>query len=91
METNAPEKLEPAASIIDRFGGPEAVQEITGADRTRVYRWTQPREKGGTDGIIPPKPARKLWAHAKATGLDIPVDLFLSPESATQSHSEVAA
>lgn len=78
MDTNAPEKLEPAASIIDRFGGPDAVQEITGADRTRVYRWTQPREKGGTDGIIPLKPAQKLWAYAKANRLDIPSDLFLS-------------
>lgn len=78
METNAPDKLEPAASIIDRFGGPEAVQEITGADRTRVYRWTQPKEKGGTDGIIPLKPAQKLWAYAKANRIDIPSDLFLS-------------
>jgi hypothetical protein len=78
MDTNAPEKLEPAASIIDRFGGPDAVQEITGADRTRVYRWTQPRERGGTDGIIPLKPAQKLWAYAKANRLDIPSDLFLS-------------
>lgn len=78
METVAPEKLEPAASIIDRFGGPEAVQEITGADRTRVYRWTQPKDKGGTSGIIPLKPAQKLWAHAKANGLEIPGDLFLS-------------
>ncbi len=78
MDTNAPEKLEPAASIIDRFGGPDAVQEITGADRTRVYRWTQPREKGGTDGIIPLKPAQKLWAYAKANRLDVPSDLFLS-------------
>ncbi|MGR9149633.1 hypothetical protein ACU8MT_09240 [Rhizobium leguminosarum] len=90
METNAPERLEPAASIIDRFGGPEAVQEITGADRTRVYRWTQPKEKGGTDGIIPLKPAQKLWAHAKATGLEIPGDLFLSPEPA-KARGEVAA
>ncbi|WP_313522593.1 hypothetical protein [Shinella sp.] len=78
MDTNAPEKLEPAASIIDRFGGPDAVQEITGADRTRVYRWTQPKEKGGTDGIIPLKPAQKLWAYAKANRIDIPSDLFLS-------------
>lgn len=78
MDTNAPEKLEPAASIIDRFGGPDAVQEITGADRTRVYRWTQPREKGGTDGMIPLKPAQKLWAYAKANRIDIPSDLFLS-------------
>ncbi|KKZ89033.1 hypothetical protein RPHASCH2410_CH00120 [Rhizobium phaseoli Ch24-10] len=87
MEQSAPEKLEPAASIIDRFGGPEAVQEITGADRTRVYRWTQPRDKGGTDGIIPLKPAQKLWAYAKANGIELPADMFLSAKSG----AEVAA
>ncbi|MCA0343839.1 MAG: hypothetical protein LCH99_29425 [Proteobacteria bacterium] len=83
MDTNAPapEKLEPAASIIDRFGGPDVVQEITGADRTRVYRWTQPKNKGGTDGMIPLRPALKLWAHAKAHDLDIPSDLFFSSGS----------
>lgn len=79
MDTNAPtDKLEPATSIIDRFGGPDVVQEITGVDRTRVYRWTQPKEKGGTGGVIPLKPAQKLWAHAQANGLPVPSDIFLS-------------
>ncbi|KQV28131.1 hypothetical protein ASC97_07225 [Rhizobium sp. Root1203] len=92
METNAPiEKLEPAASIIDLFGGPDVVQQITGSDRTRVYRWTQPKEKGGTDGIIPLRPAQKLWAHAKATGMEIPGDLFLSTTLSSNAASEVAA
>ena len=80
MDMTAPEKLEPAASIIDRFGGPDVVQEITGADRTRVYRWTQPKNKGGTDGVIPLRPAQKLWAYAQANGISIPSDAFLSRE-----------
>lgn len=78
METSAPtETLEPAATIIDRFGGPDVVQEITGASRTRVYRWTQPKAKGGTDGIIPFPQAVKLISHAKKHGLAINADSFL--------------
>lgn len=83
METNAPEKLEPAASIIDRFGGPEAVQQITGADRTRVYRWTQPKEKGGTDGLIPFKHVPTLIAAGRERGVKLSADDFLpQPEQA---------
>lgn len=61
----ATKALNPAASIIEKFGGVEAVMNITQASRTRVYRWTQPRENGGTDGIIPTPHARKLLAHAE--------------------------
>lgn len=63
--------LEPASSIIARFGGSEKVQAITGASRTRVYRWTQPENKGGTGGTIPQKQLRKLLEHAMATGIQI--------------------
>lgn len=83
METNTPEKLEPAASIIDRFGGPEAVQAITGADRTRVYRWTQPKGKGGTDGLIPFKHVPALIAAGRERGVQLSADDFLpQPEQA---------
>jgi hypothetical protein len=63
--------LEPASSIIARFGGPDKVQEVTGASRTRVYRWTQSKERGGTDGIIPMLPARKLLQHARENGIAV--------------------
>lgn len=68
--------LEPAKSIIARFGGPDAVREITGASRTRVYRWQLPKEQGGTDGRIPPKPAEKLLSHAKKVGMEFSGDEF---------------
>jgi len=63
--------LDPAATIIARFGGPHKVQEVTGASRTRVYRWTQPTENGGTDGVIPIKHARKLLNFAKENGIAV--------------------
>lgn len=69
--------LEPASSIIERFGGPVAVQEITGVSRTRVYRWTQPKGLGGTGGMIPTESALKLLKHARANGISVTAEDFL--------------
>ncbi len=68
--------LEPANTIISRFGGPDAVRDITGASRTRVYRWTLPKEQGGTNGIIPHKHAEKLLSHARENGIEFQADEF---------------
>jgi hypothetical protein len=46
-------KLEPAKSIITRLGGAKQVADTTGAHITRVYKWAQPRDVGGTGGLIP--------------------------------------
>jgi hypothetical protein len=75
------EALEPARTIIARFGGPDAVRQVTGASRTRIYRWTQPKERGGTDGVIPMPQARKLLQHAKEAGLPVSADDFLPSEA----------
>lgn len=69
--------LEPAATIIARFGGADAVREITGASRTRVYRWTQPKEAGGTGGTIPTEHALKLLAFAQKHQVSISAADFL--------------
>lgn len=77
--------LDPAHSLILKFGGPDgklsqgidAVAAITGADRTRVYRWMRPQDKGGTGGMIPNRQADKLLAYAKKRRLPIePGDFF---------------
>lgn len=77
--------LEPAHSVIRKFSGPDGklstgiklVSEITGADPTRVYRWMRPREKGGTDGIIPSKAQMRLFEHAKKENIALsPSDFF---------------
>jgi hypothetical protein len=75
------EFLQPAASIIDRFGGAETVQSITGASRTRVYRWTQPKSAGGTGGVIPMQHAVKLLAHAREKNIAVTADDFLASEN----------
>lgn len=69
--------LEPASSIIELFGGTAAVQAITGASRTRVYRWTQPKSAGGTNGMIPMDSALKLLQHAHEHNLPVTAEHFL--------------
>lgn len=50
---------------------------MVGADVSRVYRWTYPKEKGGTNGRIPTKHQQKLLDAARAEGIDLaPEDFF---------------
>lgn len=69
--------LEPAASIIARFGGESAVAEITGLALTAPYRWQTPSDKGGTDGRIPRKHVLTLIAHGKENNIEISPDEML--------------
>ncbi len=65
--------LDPAYSLIVRFVGQsgklgdgiDAVAAIVGRDRTNVYRWMIPTEKGGTGGFIPAPAQRKLSEYAR--------------------------
>lgn len=76
--------MEPAYSLILKFSpsgqlgkGIDAVAEITGADRTRVYRWMRPRDKGGTGGLIPSRQQKKLFEYAQRKKLPVePGDFF---------------
>ena len=69
--------LEPARSVIAKMGGIEVVAGVTGKSLSRVYRWMYPRQRGGTDGIIPHGDAKRLLEHAKTAGIDLsPADFF---------------
>lgn len=66
----------PAHIVLRRFGGPRAVAAIVGLSVSRVYRWTRPRDCGGTDGLIPAKHQPVLLAAARARGIRLtPADL----------------
>lgn len=45
--------MEPATRIIRAIGGAQIVADALGVAPVTVYRWTYPRERGGTDGHIP--------------------------------------
>lgn len=73
-------KLEPAKSVIEKLGGPEAVSRLTGRHISRVYRWMYPKDRGGTGGVIPHDEARKLLSLAP--GAVRPEDFFGGGETA---------
>lgn len=75
-----PERLDPARSIIAKIGV-EKVADITGRHVSRVYRWMQSQESGGTGGMIPNTEAQKLLAWARETGFDLsPAEFFAASE-----------
>lgn len=67
----------PAARVIEKCGGHKVVAEMLGVHVSRVFRWTYPAERGGTDGEIPRKQQSKLLKRAKARGICLaPNDFF---------------
>lgn len=70
------EKLDPALSVIRTLGGFEKVAEITKKHISNVYRWTYPKARGGTGGVIPQADAELLLAHAKAHNLPVTAESF---------------
>lgn len=73
----------PASNIITICGGVAIVAQWTGLNRTSVLRWTHPKERGGTGGIIPAKHQAELLRRAKAAGKRLfPSDFFAADVAA---------
>jgi hypothetical protein len=72
--------MEPAYTIITICGGFRAVAEMIGRDETRVRRWTYPKERGGTDGLIPTDAGQALMAEARLRGIPLKPEHFF-PQS----------
>lgn len=71
---------DPASTIITRCGGVAVVADWLSLNRTSVLRWTHPREKGGTGGLIPSKHQAPLISAAERHGKRIePQDFFAKP------------
>jgi hypothetical protein len=76
--------LEPAQSVIQKFGGPSTLAGILGVHRTRVSNWMRPREKGGTGGFIPQRYHRLLLDHAHRAGIALCAEEFLGASEAAE-------
>ena len=75
--------LDPAAHVIGKCGGPDAVAEMVGIHVSNVHRWTYPRARGGTDGRIPARHHARLIAEAARRGITlVPEDFFHGTEAA---------
>lgn len=74
--------MEPARSIIERLGGHAVVAAGLGISTTRVYYFTYPKAKGGTDGLIPQKHWPALFRLAKDRGVSLSADDLYPTEAA---------
>lgn len=76
--------MEPANTIIAICGGFRAVAEITGRDETRVRRWTYPKDKGGSGGLIPAECQQIIMDAARERRLPLtPEHFFPAPTPQT--------
>ena len=67
----------PAQVVIDKCGGHAVVAEITGRALSAVYKWTYPRERQGSNGLIPAEAQAMLMAAAQRGEVDLePSDFF---------------
>lgn len=81
-------RLDPAKSIIDACGGTKVVSDVTGADRTYVWRWTQPKENGGTGGLIPAEYQPVILEWARMNSKQVTPEMFFCQVA---PHTEAAA
>lgn len=75
--------MEPARTIVKKFGGPTILSELLGVHRTRVSNWMRPREAKGTGGIIPQRYHPKLLEHARANAIELKAEDFLPVEQSS--------
>lgn len=73
-----------AARIIEKCGGAQAVAEMLQVDISRVYRWTYPKDRGGSAGVIPSRHQEKLLVEASGRGIKLlPADFFAAAVETT--------
>lgn len=58
-----------AERIISKLGGPRSIANMLGTSTKAIYKWTYPREKGGTGGLIPHRRQIELMVAAKQRGV----------------------
>ncbi len=68
--------MNPAERVIEICGGVTAVAHMVGRSEMPVRRWTYPKERGGTGGLIPSAMQTVLLERARAQGIDLRPEHF---------------
>lgn len=79
LETGEKPRLSQAERVILKFDGARKLAAAIGADMSTVYKWTYPKAKQGTDGMIPSSAMRKVLLAARREGILL-TNEDLSPE-----------
>lgn len=80
-----------AENVISKCGGHRVVAEMLGIHLSRVYRFTHPKERGGTGGIIPSRHQSTLLTEARRRGIDLSPSDFFETNGGTDTVDEAAA
>ncbi|MEH6502983.1 MAG: amino-acid N-acetyltransferase [Cycloclasticus sp.] len=66
--------LNDSAFIIHKFGGVKPLAAAINKDPATIYRWTYPKSKGGTGGIIPSSAIGKITEAARLLNITLDDD-----------------
>lgn len=80
--------LNPASRIVALLGGPQTTAELAGVHISRVFRWTYPKARGGTGGLVPAQHQQRLLDQARARGIALEPDDFFLRSSDDDRHPE---
>jgi len=61
--------LNDANFIIQQFGGVKRLANAINKDPATVYRWTYPKSKNGTGGLVPSSALKSIYEAAKLLGI----------------------
>jgi hypothetical protein len=75
-----------ARRVIEKCGGAQNVQRITGRAKVTIYKWCWSKEAGGTGGLIPTDVQQMLMAAAQRGEVSLtPADFFPIPDGASRA------
>lgn len=81
----------PAETIIRKCGGGNFARGVNrvstwaGVDKSRIYRWSWSKLRGGTGGVIPAQHHQTILNGARNEGIDLaPDDFFAADGSAPE-------
>jgi len=84
--------LDPAASLVAKFGTLKRLADAAGVSESRACRWRLPKELGGTGGIIPSTRQQRILDWAARNGIDIgPQDFFSAAKVRRRERSRQVA
>ncbi len=73
--------LNPAKDIINRIGGVKSTASVCNVGYRNVYKWTYPKENGGTGGYIPSHHAKTLLTYAIQNNIDVKAEDFFKEQA----------
>ena len=68
--------------VIQKFGGRASTARLLDVDPITVWRWTIPKERGGTDGYIPTKTIVRAMRVAKKLNIDLTLEHLVYGDNA---------